>query len=93
MNILKKWWFWIVTIIIILGILYFWSSQVTNCQPIGGWAKNDETGMCRYFPNSCAIERGYSGVNVLECDCDNLEPYSLDIGVSECKGNQELYNT
>ena len=78
--------------LVILIILLVSGCVQQNCSAAMVWAKNDATGQCRYFSSSCAVEEEYSGVNLMDCDCDNLEPHNLEYAIPDCKGNQELYN-
>ncbi|MBT4835288.1 hypothetical protein HON86_01555 [Candidatus Woesearchaeota archaeon] len=90
-----KWWhlvliFVLITIIVISFTKYY-NDNHQVCGAAFTFGINKETGQCKYFSSTC-LDKGYSYVNVMECDCNNLEPYNLDQAETDCKLNQGLIN-
>lgn len=77
-----------IMILVMVLFLYFFFEFSRACGQMASWGKSYKTGQCRYFPNTC-LKIGYSPVDIIECDCDNLDPYSIGGAMENCKLNQE----
>jgi hypothetical protein len=79
----------VLIIIVVISFTKYYADNHQGCWEVETWGKNDNTGQCKHFLDSC-IDKGYSTVTVTECDCNNLEESQWGDFKEDCITLKEL---